>query len=240
VTSIRWLGAGAATLCLMLALSATPARSQSFFASSGEDREAVTVYLEYVGGINFVRDQNLRGADASGAGLAGSADLATGYVLGGALGARFMEYFRAELAISYNDTDVDNFSLQGEPSTAKGGLSVLAIMANGYVDLDLDLGIGVQLRPYLGAGIGYGHVDFDARNRSGQGQSEVSDTDSVFAWNLMAGAAVPLSEVVELSLGYRYLATEDLRLDARSADLIRRLDSEYDAHQLLFGLRLNF
>ena len=23
-------------------------------------------------------------------------------------------------------------------------------------------------------------------------------------------------------------------------DLIRRLDSEYDAHQLLFGLRLNF
>ena len=140
MTSTRWPGAAAVALCLMFALSATSAGSQGLSESSDEDAQAITVYLEYIGGVNFVRDQNLRGADASGAGLAGSADLATGYVLGGALGARFLEYFRAELAINYNDTDVDNFSLQGEPSTAKGGLSVLAIMANGYLDLDFGVG----------------------------------------------------------------------------------------------------
>jgi opacity protein-like surface antigen len=223
-------------LSLSFALLVPPARAQGFLETSDEDSESITVYLEYIGGLNFVRNQNLTGADASGAGLAGSADLATGYALGGAVGARFLEHFRAELAISYSDTSVDNFSLQGEPSTAKGGLSLLAIMANGYVDFDFGIGV----RPYLGAGIGWGEIEFDARNRSGPGQSEVSDTDSVFAWNVMAGAAVPLSDVVELSLGYRYLATEDPRLKARSAGLIRRLDSEYDAHQLLFGLRLNF
>ena len=236
MTSTRWTCAVAAALCLLPVVVATPARAQA----SDEEAPPFNIYLEYIGGINFVRDQNITGADAPGAGLAGSADLATGYVLGGALGARFLEHFRAELAVNYNDTEVDNFTLQGEASTAKGGLSVLAIMANGYVDLEVDLGMGIRLRPYLGAGIGWGEVEFEARNRSGPGQSEVSDTDSVFAWNLMAGASVPVSPSVELSLGYRYLATEDLRLDARSAGLIRRVDSEYDAHQLLFGLRLNF
>lgn len=236
MTSTRRLCALTIAVGLALPVLATPAWSEGFFETSGEDEAPISVYVEYIGGVNFVRDQNITGADASGAGLAGSADLATGYVLGGALGARFLEHFRAELAINYNDTDVDNFSLQGEPSTAKGGLSMLAIMANGYVDFDLGLGI----HPYLGAGIGYAEAEFEARNRSGPGQSEVSDTDGVFAWNLMAGATVPVSQAVDLSLGYRYLATQDLRLDARSAGLTRRVDSEYDAHQLLFGLRLNF
>ena len=160
----------------------------------------------------------------------------SGTVVGASVGVKFLEYFRGEIQITYNDTDVDNLSVQGEPSTAKGGLSMLAIMANGYVDWDLDVGI----IPYVGAGIGYGKADFSARNRSGPTQTEVDDTDSVFVWNVMVGATVPVGQSLEFSLGYRYLASDDLRLAGRVGDEPRRFDSEFDAHQILAGFRMNF
>lgn len=223
-------------LALGLALSIAPSTAWS----ASDDARDFSVYLEYLGGVSFVRDQNVVGADATGAGLQGKADLSTGYVVGGAIGAKFLEHFRGEIAITYNNAKVDNLAVQGEPSTAKGGLSMLAFLANGYLDFDLDRLIGLAVVPYLGVGIGYGHAEFDARNQTGATQTEVSDTDSVFVWNVMAGASVPISEAVELSLGYRYLASEDLRLEARSAGLPRRVESEFDAHQVLAGLRLNF
>ena len=206
---------------------------------SDDESESTSVYLQYVGGVSVVRNQNVDGAGATGVGLSGSADLATGYAIGGAIGVKFLEHFRGELEITYNDADVDNFSLRGEPSTAKGGLSMLAIMANGYVDWDF--GIGVT--PYLGAGIGWGQAEFSARNRSGPQQSEIDDTDSVFVWSVMAGASVPVGKSLEFSLGYRYLASEDLRLSGRIGDdpqQPQRFDSEFDVHQVLAGMRLNF
>jgi OOP family OmpA-OmpF porin len=203
---------------------------------SKDDSKSYSVYLEYVGGLSLVDDQDVDGADASGAGLSGSADLSVGYVVGAAIGVKFLEHYRGELQITYNDSDVDNLSVQGEPATASGGLSMLAIMANGYVDWDFGFGV----LPYVGAGIGYGEADFSARNRSGPTQTEIDDTDSVFVWNLMLGATVPVGESLELSLGYRYLASEDLRLSGRAAGEPRRFDSEFDAHQFIAGLRMNF
>lgn len=227
-SALHVLGVGLLLLALPTEVSAAD--------ESEDDSKAVSVYLEYIGGVSFVDNQDVEGADASGAGLSGSADLSVGYVVGASVGVRFLEYFRGEIQITYNKTDVDNLSVQGEPSTAKGGLSMLAIMANGYVDWALDFGI----TPYLGAGIGWGKADFSARNRSGPNQTEIDDTDSVFVWNVMVGATVPIGQNLEFSLGYRYLASEDLRLAGRVGTEPRRFDSEFDAHQVLAGFRINF
>ena len=109
---------------------------------------------------------------------------------------------------------------------------MLAIMANGYVDWALDFGI----TPYVGAGIGWGKADFSARNRSGPNQTEIDDTDSVFVWNVMVGATVPIGQSLEFSLGYRYLASEDLRLAGRVGTAPRRFES----HRPVEGLRRLF
>jgi opacity protein-like surface antigen len=108
-------------------------------------------------------------------------------------------------------------------------------MANGYVDLHL--GIGVI--PYAGFGIGWGVVKYDFRTKEAD-VFEVDDTDSVFVYNAMVGGRIPLTEVSELSLGYRYIATEDIRVQSRIEGSSQWLDAEFDSHEMTIALRFNF
>ena len=94
---------------------------------------------------------------------------------------------------------------------------------------------------FVGAGVGYGLFRFDAESP----QIQVSDKDSVVAWNFMIGGTYPFSDVTDVSLGYRYLATEDLRFKSRfrtgpTTTAPRRVESEYDAHELFLALRFKF
>ena len=43
-----------------------------------------------------------------------------------------------------------------------------------------------------------------------------------------------------MSLGYRYVGTTDSRFESRVNGARRRLDAEYDTHELYLGLRYNF
>lgn len=195
-------------------------------------------YLEYLAGVSFVESVLLDNADGVGAGLDGGADLAAGYVLAAALGARFLEHFRAELQLGYQDAEIDELSVQGEPDTGKGGVSLLTIMANAY--LDLDLGLPGGLTPWVGAGLGWGLAEFEARNSAGPLQLEVDDTDGLFVWNAMAGATLPFSESVAFSVGYRYVESEEMTIKSRAGPVPVRLETDWSAHQLIAGLRLQF
>ncbi len=240
------MAAVVAIVCTGLAYSAQaqPASPERTHANTMTRSDELSFYLEYVGGIAFVRNQNVTGSGVTGAGLGGRADLSTGYAVGGAIGVRLYEIFRGEIQIAYHNAKLDNLSFRGggEGTTAKGGLSALAFMANGYIDVPLErwTGLPIPIVPFLGAGVGYGEMEFEGRNRSGPNQTEIDDTDSVFLWNLMAGGTWPISSVVDLSLGYRYIASTDLRLNARTAGSVQRVESEWDSHELLAGLRLNF
>ena len=120
---------------------------------------------------------------------------------------------------------------------ASGQISLLAILVNGYAEYDF--GIGVI--PYFGVGIGYGSAEIDAKNRAGALQLRIEGRDSVFAWNVMTGISVPVNEVLDVSLGYRYIATDDTRINSSVQNLgARRLDSEFDAHEAVMGLRFSF
>jgi OOP family OmpA-OmpF porin len=195
------------------------------------------LYVEYSGGVSFVPNQRISGADAPGSNLSGHVESDTGFNVGAAFGARFYEYFRAELQITYRESEVSNLSLQGEPDDAQGHVGLVAIMANGY--FDYDLGIGVV--PYLGAGVGWGSVEIDAKNKSGTGQTRIEGEDSIFVWSLMAGGTYPINEVLDLSLGYRYIATTDPDINSDIGGLgSTRLEAEFEAHEIVLGLRFNF
>ena len=232
-------------LCLVPGLAFAQAEPAAEKGEEKEDKNRVIPYVEYMAGFSHSPNQTLQGAGATGAGLWGRTEQDDpGYFFGGAAGARFLEHFRTELQIGFRSSEVENMAIQGENSNAKGDLSLFSVMANGYIDWDLDVGV----IPFIGVGIGWGMPRLDAQNQPGTTQLNLDDTDSVFVWNAMVGGTIPLSEIADFSLGYRYIQTEDISYSSRIVDTEadpvvqagQRLDYEYDAHEFYVSLRFSF
>ena len=128
-------------------------------------------------------------------------DLVGGYDLG---------MFRLEGEVGYKHAGLNNLHLPSATISAlsdagvdltsseipvDGHTRVLSGMVNGLVDFGGNRGIGA----YAGAGIGLADVKF-----SGGG---LSASDTKFAWQLLAGVYMPLSENIDLGLKYRYFRT---------------------------------
>ena len=105
------------------------------------------------------------------------------------------------------------FDYAGQYHVAPGAdMSVTTALANAYFDIPT----GTAFTPYLGAGVGYGWGTVDGG----------SDKDG-FAYALMAGVGVNLSDSVELDVGYRFR-----NIMASGADPME--------HQILTGIRFGF
>ena len=240
--------------CTLIFAPPSPAADEPAKAeeTKKEDNE---IYVQYVGGATYLPNQNLTAADASGTDangnrFSGHANSDMGFNVGGAIGMRFHEYFRAELEYVYRENETDKMSIQGEqPRNASGHIGLMTLMVNGYVDYDL----GLKVVPYIGVGIGWGYLDFDNKNKGLPEQVAVEGNDSVFAWSLMAGGSYPVNEILDISLGYRYIATTDPTVNSSLVDKnivdpvtgnparrARRLDAEYDAHEAVLALRFHF
>lgn len=83
----------------------------------------------------------------------------------------------------------DDFDLGGKASVLSG-------MVNALLDFGGDDSVG----GYIGGGVGYAHV------------RAFTDSDSSFAWQLIAGVYVPLSPNFDIGLKYRYFNTGKLHL----------------------------
>ena len=218
-----------------LGLAAGLAPSAGFAVDLGLDP-----YIEYNAGLTIMRNQNLTRANPPG--LSGSIRSSAGFNVGGAIGTRFLEHFRTEINVGYRQNQVQRFAIQPGSKDGKGTLSMIHVLANAYAEYDFGLGV----IPYFGLGAGYGLVQIDAHNKSKTLQ--IDSDDNAFLWNAMVGVNVPFSDVTTFSLGYRYLMTEDLNFRARlntippptNGPVARQVDSEYDAHELVFGIRYSF
>ena len=266
---MRWTATAILAALLLCFLAITPADLQAQGNEAGdpagqtgeeaeEEEPEIRPYVEYGAGLSMVRNQNLCCAtDRSG--LSGQPARRfggkfetemPGYVVGGAIGARYRDFLRGELNLSWRSSDVDRMPVSSPPTPANGDIGLFAAMLNVYGDLDLDWGV----IPYAGIGIGYGLISLDARNddRTTPGSTSIDAQESVFVWNLMVGMSIPFSEVTEFTVGYRYLATTDPTYNARVIGVDpadpnnpdqrghRFLDSEYDTHELTAGVRFNF
>jgi opacity protein-like surface antigen len=243
---IKTLTTALATIIgLALVLAATPSLAADS-AKDADDKKSDKIvdnlYVAYSGGVSYIRNQNLTGADATGSDLNGRLSSDIGFNVGGAIGMRLYEHFRAELELGYHRAEADSLSVQGEPDNGQGYISLLSVMANGYVDYDLDIGV----IPYVGVGIGWGRIELDAKNDNGI--LRIDGSDHVFTWSLMIGGSIPINEMMDLSMGYRYIATEDVDLNssivrsagppvAKAAD---RLDSEFASHEGVVSIRYKF
>jgi opacity protein-like surface antigen len=163
-------------------------------------------------------------------------DLIGGYDLG---------MFRLEGELGYKEaniksiTDVNTTLLSDlstaldEPVTAadlqlnNGKTTVTSAMINALVDFG-----GAGFGAYAGGGIGYADVRTgEAGDRDGQGG---------LAWQLIAGAYVPVSSSMNIGLKYRYFQSDRMDFTNDFGDFSTTETGRFTSHSLLASLVFNF
>ena len=147
-----------------------------------------------------------------------------------AVGAK-LGMLRAEIEAVYRYNPNDKFDQGGTPQGADGSMSTAHLFLNGYVEIDI-LGI---VTPYAGLGVGYGTVSLNLKQLDGT--VVVDDDDTVYSYQLMAGAAVNVTENFSLTAEYRYFDTiTDAELTLSNVPGLVE-NSDISSHEIRFGIR---
>lgn len=192
----------------------------------------------------------------SGTGVGWTTEFDSGTSFGVATGRSYGSW-RGEVEVAFQNNDVDThtnvqaggIALGGEDAgvlitgsdnlgvtvadlvaDGQGSVEATYLMANLYYDFAMG-----GFTPYVGAGVGAAFVDVDY---SPSGVGIVSDDDTVFAYQVLAGASFDLTENWAIFGQYRYRASEDVSTDVSLFDAT--LDVENRSSLFEAGVRLRF
>jgi len=192
--------------------------------------------------------------------LAWDTEFDTGFTIGGQVGYALGNGLRVEVEGSYAEYDVGSHSnllvgganIDGVDSAVltrgaadaanplvgdvlangQGTLSQFGLFGNVFYDLPLT----DSLKPYVGAGLGYQWTDVDFQP---SGVDVADDDDGNFAYQLMAGTSVGVTESIELFGQYAWrdaFGDADVQLNLLPADL----GVETGQSLLTAGVRVKF
>jgi len=234
-------------------------------ASSASANDEDGWYLRGNAGGGIHQDVDLEGLFDSGQhGNGIQSELGAAYSAG--VGYDFGDHWRIEA--DYDTLDTSLGSISQTPSS-KGSLLTDSVMLNALYDFDFeDSGILGNFEPYVGAGLGvvrskgrFSAHDFPgvanelvrnpvcvgARTIGQSSSCAVSDSDTGFGWQLLAGMGYKITENLTWDTHYTYLNAPDLDLEGHIANSntgafnLDNLDVEdVGAHTLLTGLRYRF
>ena len=179
-----------------------------------------------------------------------------GYDVGGNIGYDF-GMFRAEFEVAYKDNNLDQTTFEkaipaipisigynvggvrsptlGVNSTAAdGNARVLSFMANGLFDFggkDKDIGA------YLGGGVGIARVQHYQYQNAKFGPAFINDSDTGFAYQVLAGVYKPISDHVDIGLKYRFFTVPNV--DTFTTNGLAT-NTRYRSHSLMVTLAYNF
>ena len=156
--------------------------------------------------------------------------------------------FRAEAEVGYRSASVNRLTSTvtqpirtstggaanapaGDYSYAGGRSSALSFMVNGLLDFGEDTGV----QGFVGGGVGVARV----KSKVGLNTfaDSLDDSDTVFAWQAIAGIRAPLSDSIDVSLKYRFFNADNVKLTDASG---RVWDGRFRSHSILGGLTFNF
>ncbi len=178
-------------------------------------------YLKAFGGVSTLTDSDLSGA------VTGTSSFDTGQVFGAAIGYDYPgNPFRSELEYTYRTADADG----GAGVTGDFASTTLAL--NGYYDF-APLADG-RLTPFVGAGLAYvTEIDFDVSGGASPG--EYNDT-GVFGYQLMVGAAYPVSQRWSVTGELRYFDAGNQSLSGHGGTL----SADYRSVDIILGTAFQF
>ncbi|WP_140418512.1 outer membrane protein, partial [Sphingomonas mucosissima] len=150
--------------------------------------------------------------------------------------------FRLEAEVAYKQASVDSYTstvvvpagtgagvVNVAPGTfdgAGGRSTALSFMVNGMLDFGDDDGI----QGFIGGGAGVARI----KNRVAINQrgSFLNDSDTVFAWQGIAGVRAPLTENIDATLKYRFFNASNVELVDFSN---RAYEGRFRSHSILGG-----
>ena len=204
-------------------------------------------YIEGQGGPMIVEDMDFDILDANGDSVdTASADFDAGYDFGGVVGYDF-GWLRLEADASYRAADLNTLQAgttglvgngpgapfaTGQQFAADGEVNVLSFMVNALADFGEDDG----LQGFVGGGAGVARTDLEGTiDASGPGAFD--DSDSGFAWQVLAGVRAPLTDSIDAGLRYRFFNADDVGIVDTAG---RDLDARFRSHSILGTLTFNF
>lgn len=147
----------------------------------------------------------------------------SGAALAGAVGRSFGN-FRLEGEVAYQKNESDKITMSFGTVPLTGDFSVTSYMFNGYYDIKAG-----SVTPYLSAGMGISQV---CLSNVPDPPAIVNETHSVFAYQLGAGVALPLTDNISLDARYRYSKTAKVTLSGTHGSI------DIPASGFLLGLRV--
>ncbi|HEX8584136.1 MAG TPA: outer membrane beta-barrel protein, partial [Allosphingosinicella sp.] len=149
--------------------------------------------------------------------------------------------FRIEAEAAYKKADLKGFNtiigLPGENSAtfpgnrdfAGGNISALSFMLNGMLDFGDDDGIS----GFVGGGVGMARVKLNNQRVFTNSAPFLDDSDSRFAWQVIAGVRQAISDNIDVTVKYRFFNVDNIRMVAfNNGDT----DTRIRTHSLLGGL----
>ena len=166
-------------------------------AADAQQSSAKPWYIAIGAGGAWYQDTSLSGATS------GKVAFDTGWTLNAAIGRQLgsLESVRLELEGVHDRSDVGSFN----GANASGTVYNYGLMFNFLYDIHTNS----KWVPYLGAGAGWLEASLD---KVVSGTTIVDDSDAVFAWQFKGGVAYELKPAMAITLGYRYLDSNDLSL----------------------------
>jgi opacity protein-like surface antigen len=184
-------------------------------------------YVGLSGGVTFLGDTDLSGGTTGNLDydMGGIGTLSLGYMP--PLTMQPLSNMRIEAELGYHYNQTDSLVLAGTPTATDGYIRAISYMGNLYYDLRNMS----RWTPYFGAGAGGAQLTLSRGSNVGN----TDTTDTVFAWQLMAGLGYsPVTmPMTEWTLGYRYFVAQspefgDIELD------------DYTAHNVEIGGKFRF
>lgn len=136
----------------------------------------------------------------------------------------------AGVLISGNQGDL-GVSVAGLVADGRGEIETSGFQVNAMYDFDL----GTALTPFVGVGLGQNNVDV---TYAPSGVGVISDDDSVFAYQFIAGLAYAFSDNVSIVGSARYRDGDDATV--RSSLLPANFDIESKSYVVDIGFRYSF
>lgn len=148
----------------------------------------------------------------------------SGYASAAYLGWVLTDGIRFEAEGGFRSADIDQVHvitagglyLGGETIDVGTDVQAATVMGNFYYDADIFDGAFV---PWVGAGAGAAHVEYEVTDPFGV--FDGNDEAWIFAWQLMAGITVPVSDGVSVTASYHYFQTEDFDRTGNSGEVFK-------------------
>lgn len=179
------------------------------------------------GGVDFLRDADIKGREADGTSFKDRSISNAGYALLLQGGYDFGGP-KAELEVGWRSAGLK--SLQESEGRRSGSTSSLSFMANGLYEFLPKS----SWHPFLGAGLGAARTSARWKNDEG---TFLKDADWVLAYQAMAGVSYDLSRTWGVKVQYRYFGALDSSYTSTDGTVA---EIGYSSHSVLAGVTYKF